>query len=306
MTVSAKAWAESMRVPKKVWYQASPTKLVMADDCGRAHAYRYRDKLRVKNERRSPTLASGSAVAYAVETWLADQSKLMPTEDDLEKLVMEGLAKEFAGYEQDEGAQLMRKFGPGVRRAVTRIPDWMWGGEWYVEKEVTGTFQDDEIGVTVKGRLDQMKFTEEEGVPTIELIDVKTTDTDPLEYVLWTPQLRIYAACLAQMYPERLICYRYVCVPTTPSGKAKVGAEIVFTAAANANTTREILAMARKLGAGDAPRYARRCQWCAYQKICSTIITGGDPKDVIRELFVKRGEEDGNHSEAEREATPVG
>ena len=269
----------------KPWYCASPSELVLADDCSRAHDFRCRQKLRRVGDRRSPTLASGSAVATAVERLLWDMSSVENPKERLSELVKAALAEEFAGDE--EAPKLMKKFLPGVKRAVSRLPDWFWQGTWLVEHDVYGVFENDDLGIRVEGRADMVRLVDEP-VPTVELIDVKTTDTDPMEYVLWSPQLRIYAACLQQMYPDRLVVYRYVCVPTGVSAVAKPGAEFVFTNVAEARAREEILRYAMKLQHDGTPRYARRCAWCSYAPICTAIVTGADPAGIIQEMYVRK------------------
>ena len=48
----------------------------------------------------------------------------------------------------------------------------------------------------------------------IELVDFKTTAQDPGMYMLWEPQITWYAMMLQAEFPDSLIAYRYLCMPT--------------------------------------------------------------------------------------------
>lgn len=127
----------------------------------------------------------------------------------------------------------------------------------------------------------------------LEIVDVKTTANDPLQYLLWTPQLRMYAAMLQQQYPDHLISYRYLCVPTGVKDEAPHSPPFIFTQRAHDETITEILRLARKLSDEAEARYARRCEWCPFSDICKARITGADVEGIIEELYVKREQRGG-------------
>ena len=260
----------------------SPSALILADDCARAHYYRYTQRLRRTDYKRSPTLASGTAVAEVTERWIRNCPGIIPDHDDLILLVRASLLEKF---QQDEDPKANAdKFTPGVLRALQRLPDWLWEAEWYSEEPVEATFSDAELDVVVRGRPDLFRFYVADGVPTCSIVEIKTTDAAPAEYLLWVPQVRIYAAMLQQKCPDHLIAYQYVCVPTAQTADVHLAAEIVFTTAAAEETRQDILRWARRLASTD-PRYARRCSWCEYAPLCMARIAGEDEDGVRAELY---------------------
>ena len=272
----------------------SPSELILADDCSRARNLKYGRRLRPAQDKRSPTLASGTAVHYAVELICRNYGGIQPDEADLVALGEECLADEFRN-DDDGGTANVKKFLPGVTRALSRIPKWLWAGDWLPERDLVGYFDSvnkfDEPWLTVElhGRPDLYRIINDEA-PTVEIIDVKTTETDPLQFLLWSPQLRMYAAMLAQTYPEHLIVYRYVCVPTGVKSVVAEAPAFIFTPESHEKTVTDIIDMSLKLGSVDRPRYSRRCSWGEFAPICTASITGADPEGIIEELYTVREE----------------
>ena len=261
----------------------SPSQLILNDDCSLANHFKYTRRLYVPSLKRWPSLASGTAVSYVAEHLLGEGGKATPPgQSDVEALARECLEDEFKS-DDDGGAANLKKFLPGVIRAVKRIPEWVWQAEWHVEEEVVGHFPVDDLEVVLKCRPDIFRlFTDQEGVEVLEIVDFKTTDYNPLDFMLWSPQIRMYAATLKQHYPTRLIQYRYLCLPTTPSDKsAPWSPPFIFTAATHDKTVKDILRLARKLRLAPEPRYSRRCSFCDFQGVCTTSVTGGDPESYI-------------------------
>jgi len=263
-------------------YSASPSELILADDCTLAHYYRYVEHLRPLTRKVGGPVLSGSAVAQVLETLLWEQRGTVISPEEVRATAAITLHA-LSGNDEVEVA----KYLPGVLRALTRVPDWLVAGNWHVEFDVQGVVEDDEIQVELHGRADQVLFIDDpvEDLHTIRLVDVKTTDHNPMEYVLWTPQLRMYALCLSQMYPDRLVSYQYVCVPTGKTSVGKTGPEVIFTPDMLAATYQEVLTYARTLDAPVKPRYARRCQWCTYKELCMTRIMGGNVDAAARTFF---------------------
>jgi hypothetical protein len=289
-----------------MYISTSPSELTMNDDCSLARDYRYVRGLRPREEKRSPTLASGTAVHYAVEHFTRNYPQTVPDDDDVEALALECLRAEFMG-DDDEGEKNVKKFTAGVKRAVGRIPEWVWKAEWVPERDVSATFYfpctnfgadkmefancPQCLEVELHGRPDLYRtWMTEEDVPVLEIVDVKTTETDPLSFVLWTPQLRMYAAMLFDEVPGAVIQYRYVCTPTAASAKPPVPPAVIFTSQSHARTVSEIGMYAKKLLVEAEPRYSRRCDWCDYKKACAIHITGGDVEGILKEEYSTREE----------------
>jgi hypothetical protein len=285
-------WTHNRRV--------SPSGLVLHDDCSLAAHYRYDLRLSLQEPKANPTMSSGTAVHYAVEHFTLNYGGILPTDDDLEALGRECLLDEFCN-DWDGPDKSVKKFLPGVLRALKRVPEWVWLGDWVSERHVEATFYPPEhdcasgdecltCGVTLHGYPDIFRLRDDEGVPTVEIVDVKTTETDPLQYLLWTPQLRMYAAVLKQMHPNRIIIYRYLCVPTGIGKPTPEPTTFIYTEDAHAETIKEILAYASTWGEPPRPRYSRRCSWCQYKSICMSRMTGANEEGIIRELYGQRDE----------------
>ena len=174
-------------------------------------------------------------------------------------------------------------------RALNKIPDSIWESHWFVERDISGTFGE----VELHGRPDMYRLLD--GLATgyevdrLELIDVKTTKTEPLDSLLCSPQLRYYAAVLQQEHPDRVISYKYLCLPTTGTGPPPHSPAWPFTKAMYEATCKEIASMGEAFNRTRiAPRYSRACSFCEYNLICKNIITGADPVGIIEELFTER------------------
>ena len=302
------AYINVLAVGWSMMITTSPSELVLADDCGRAHDFKYTQRLRLKQEKRGGTLASGTVVHAVIETWCQDLGGTVPAKADLEMRALPLLEDEFRN-DWDGPTKNVKKFFPGVVRALGRVPTWVWEEKaWNVERDVDGFFGQEcttdwlhvinhgrgwssncELGpaVYLHGRPDMWREVNDEA-PTIQILDTKTTDYDPLDFLLWTPQNRWYAAMLAQEFPGRLIEYRYMCLPTAVKDVAAPHSPPwLLTKAGAERAEEEILTYVSKLGGTD-PRYSRRCSWCDFSKICQAIITGADPAGITEELYEVR------------------
>lgn len=290
----------------------SPSELVLADDCSLARDYKYTRRLRLRESKRSPTLASGTAVSYVCEHFMLNYPGEVPPDNDIKALAAESLESEFRD-DDDSGTKNVKKFLPGVCRAVGRVPDSVWLAEWHVEETIEGQLNEEEctykcdecagaackwcdysgwlepLEVVLRCRPDMFRHYTDDGIECVEIVDLKTTDYDPLHFMLWTPQLRMYALVLQQMYPSAQVSYRYLCVPTAASDKkAPHSPPFIFTSKVMERTKVEILRLARKLDNEPEPRYSRRCQWCEFKDICTTRITGGDDEGYLQEHYQER------------------
>ena len=255
----------------------SPSQLETFTDCALKHKYRYGRKLRPIEEKIPPNLASGRAVHTCIE-WafaLTNPSKIVG-ETNLHRAA---LAIDLS----DE--VVVKKYMPGVQRALSHIPDWVWEAKWHVEEGVSISLgQGNELG----GRPDLWRVVEDELQPYVQILDIKTTDHDPLDYVLWSPQLRMYAMMLSATYPELPIEYQYLCVPTSTK-PAKISAPRIFTRRALALTSQQVYGTIRKVEQSDAsPREGRHCAYCDYNIICRARITGADVEGTIKDFYAAK------------------
>tara|TARA_Y100000310_G_scaffold327766_1_gene394637 strand:+ start:1460 stop:2248 length:789 start_codon:yes stop_codon:yes gene_type:complete len=254
----------------------SVSELLTWQKCRRQWGYRYAERLAPLVEKRSWQMASGTAVHYVVETWCRDFPGEVPDLDSMKLRTAESLREDFAT--SDDPNKLLARFGPGVMRALLKIPEWLWKADWFVERDLTGQFGN----VELRGRTD---LVYQEG-NIVTLVDVKTTAVNPIDYMLWDSQNRYYAAMLQQAHPDKLIEYRYFCVPTTGVKPVEQQPPWLFTRKQQAATVDEIVRLAGEMDENKRePRYSRVCAWCPFKAICTILITGGDGESVKRDEF---------------------
>ena len=261
----------------------SVSELLTWQKCRRQWGYRYAERLAPIKESRSWQLASGTAVHYMVETWCRDFPKQIPGLMDMKLRVAECLRDEFKDADNVDG--LLAKYGPGVMRALGKLPEWIWEADWFVEKDVFGRFPAGSPVVEMRGRTDLVYISGD----VVELVDVKTTAVSPTDYMLWDAQIRYYAAMLQQKWPDKLIQYRYMCVPTTGEKPASQAPPWLFTRRQQAATVSEIVELAGEMDTDKrGPRYSRVCAWCPFKDICLVEVTGGDVESVKQEAYYVR------------------
>ena len=281
--------------PESPGLSVSPSELATWNDCQRKWHFRYDQRIEPIDQSRPAPLASGVAVHYVVETICRDFPMEVPTQEDIKLRARDCLTEEFANNNDPE--KQVAKFLPGVLRAINKIPEWVWKSDWFVERDISATFG----RVEIHGRPDMFRLVDGyDAVPQVQIIDVKTTQTEPLEFLLWSPQLRYYAAILQQTYPNRVISYQYLCLPTQGTGDAPYSPLWPFTQAMHQATKMEIAGMAKMVETSNKntdvyksmvkrmPRYTRACSFCDYNPICKNIITGADPKGIVDELYQER------------------
>lgn len=260
----------------------SVSELTTNRDCPRQHHFKYRERLRANHTGSGWQAASGTAVHYVLEQHCRNNMGQPPQKADIEALIFESLNEDFKGDDKK-----IDKFTPGVRRALIKVPDWVWTENWYLEYDIQGYFgppdENSDPEVCLRGRPDVFRVSDD----FVELVDFKTTQTDPLTFMLWTPQIRFYAAMLHQMYPDKLVKYRYMCFPTQGTGSAPMSASWPFTLKAYAQAEREIVKYASEItDEGFAnPHYGRICDWCDFGNICKGIICGMDYESIIKEEY---------------------
>ena len=280
----------------------SPSALMLVNDCTLAYNFNYTQGLRRIGLKRSPTLASGTAVHYAVEQFCQNYPGTKPNPTDLEALGQECLEAEFS-EDEDGGAKNVKKFTPGVKRALGRIPDWVWAENWLVEREESVTLtrakvlwpnSDRPIPTTdtleIHGRPDMYRVVHNAETPFIEIVDVKTTDKDPLPYMLFSPQLRMYSLMLRAKFPGYLIQYQYVCVPTGATATPPHSAPFIFTERLMAQTVAECWRYAEKMEQTPEQRLSLRCDWCDFKPICLQMLAGNSTDSIIADEYLNRAQ----------------
>ena len=269
----------------------SPSELDTYNECPLKHEYRYHRRLDLIGEAPPTYLASGRAVHDLVEHCLHAMSPIT------ENVVVRALYN--AHVPRDSRVELLDEpFNPdpyekavkrlvaGVTRAVEKVPTWIWESEWNSETPIEAQVVS---GVDMHGRPDLWRVVEDDLVSMVDIVDIKTTESDPHDYILWNPQLRLYALMLKRMYPDHVIQYRYVCVPTTTK-KARESAPYLFTNAAFTRTANYVKDTVRKLEAPGLTiaREGRHCNFCSYEKLCKTWVTGGNVDEAIRDFYEAR------------------
>lgn len=269
--------------PKKEIVSVSPSELATWNDCQRKWHYRYDQRIEPIDQSRPAPMASGQAVHFVVETICRDFPNEIPTQEDMKIRARDCLEHEFEhNYEPEKQ---VAKYLPGVMRALNKIPEEIWKKDWHVEIPLSGYFGD----VELHGRPDMYRPYQYAGQKRLDIVDIKTTKTEPLDFLLWSPQLKYYAAILQKEYPPYAINYRYICVPTQGDGPAPHSPAWPFTKAMFEATCKEIESMGRVFNRTKiAPRYSRACSFCEFSPICKNIITGADPQGIIEELYTER------------------
>jgi hypothetical protein len=270
--------------------RVSVSELLKYIDCERAWKHRYVDRLAIINEKRGGPLSSGTAVHYVVEHVCTHTPGEIPPIADVRALANECLEAEFSNSSDPD--KQIKKFLPGVMRAVSKIPDDIWLGDWHIEWDLSTVITvpcEPELPdeqVEFFGRPDLWRWSQD-GV--IELVDVKTTAQDPGMYMLFEPQITYYAVMLQDEYPNALITYRYLCVPTQGDHPAQQAPVWPFTSKQIARARTEISQGLNNMDeAYTQMRRMRRCDWCEFKHICMAEITGADPSGIVKELYKGR------------------
>lgn len=272
----------------------SVTELLDLQRCRRLWYYQHHRRLEPLG--RPHLLASGSAV-HAVVGWAANLLAEGYSRGEIEGWgaeVSEIVLRE--QFELDEYAdEKVAKFLPGVKRAVAKLPDWFWE-DWKWQSEVdlaTEVVSKQGKVVEVRGRADLVGTRHAGG--EIMLVEVKTTDHDPLDYLLWNPQHRFYATMLQMEQSDELVLFKYLCLPTSQGAKAVDRMSWPFSVEQNiaayldlARLVSDWVEFGERGGverAQQSPSYSLSCKFCPCAPICTEILTGGSAADVIEEKF---------------------
>jgi hypothetical protein len=272
--------------------RVSVSELLKYVDCERAWKHRYVDRLAIINEKRGGPLSSGTAVHYVVEHVCTHTPGEIPPVADVRALANECLEAEFSNSSNPD--KQIKKFLPGVMRAVSKIPDDIWLGDWHIEWDLEtkiflgGNDANGWQSETVEffGRPDLWRWSQPD---VIELVDVKTTAQDPGMYMLFEPQITYYAVMLQDEFPDALVTYRYLCVPTQGDHPAQQAPVWPFTSKQIARARAEISQGLNNMDIDYTQmRRMRRCDWCEFKHICMAEITGADPSGIVKELYKGR------------------
>ncbi|MBI4127836.1 MAG: PD-(D/E)XK nuclease family protein, partial [Parcubacteria group bacterium] len=233
--------------------------------------WKYRHEMRLEPLEKDTNMVSGSVVHSTIQEILSGNVD----RKFLELFVHNKLCDEFV-----EDMDKVRKFEPGVLRALRQVPNWVWDTKgWHVEERITMVVD----GVEVVGRPDLFLVNEEEG--TVDIVEFKTTETEPLDFLLWNPQHQYYALMLGtQKYPSFVMRFRYVCLPT--QGKYKEMMPWIFTIKQARMALNELMLLVGEMGRqGVVRNRSRSCSFCDFDKVCATYLTGGDVSSTLMEYY---------------------
>ena len=173
------------------------------------------------------------------------------------------------------------KWGTEWRRAAKHLPAILWEGHWVAEAPVHLAIE----GVHVEGHVDLWRKT----VEGILIIEFKTGNQTPGQYVSWNLQHRAYALAASEMWPGVPVFYAYI-MP----GK-EMATLILFTPAQLRQTRLELEALVREWKADQetapglwTPTYSVLCGYCPLEELCRQVVQGawqvGDGMLQLEEL----------------------
>lgn len=239
--------------------------------CHRQHHFQYVEQLEQLD--RPINFASGTAVHKTIEAIVRKEVTLAASNGYAENYLRE----EFVG--RDNVEVLVKKYLPGVINAISKAPNLINEGEWHVEERIERDCGD----VVITGHPDMYRIHDN----TVDLVEIKTTDNHPLDYLLFNPQHRYYGVMLSEMYPDCVVQFTYVCLPT--QGKAsQLHSPWVFTTAQIDAARREMVETIEEIGRDSKPNYTKGCSYCEYNEICMSMITGSSGEGVKMEKFARR------------------
>ena len=241
--------------------------------CRLKHHFQYDRRLVPMS--RNPLMASGTVVHEMVADRLTENPEAKPAG--------ELLANQFPTDPYAD--EKVKKYLPGVLRAMDRIPPHLYtGGEWVSEKMMEYQPTPD---ITVRMKPDLFRVTDE----TIDLVEIKTTDKDPIDYLLTSPQHEWYGLGLADEYPGRLVTYEYVCIPVGERAKVPLRQQPwIFPLRRMEESKQELVEAVDEMGSGTKPSANRGwwCMSCDFNLICKARVTGGDTEGVIKNSYRER------------------
>ena len=261
----------------------SLTTLLDWNKCQRRHYLAHTRHLRPIE--RAPALGSGSAVDGALQYWLSNFPGEPPAPTQASEIAARFLAREYNDDEAKYG-----RYVKGAVNALSLVPDWVWERKWECQTPVTIPVGEWEV----HGRTDIWGVSDD----GVTLIDFKVSEANPLDLMLWSPQIRYYALALQAMHPDRAVQYKYLLLPTQGK-RAGDPSTWPFTRAQAARTLADLAKLvsdfashqtASLTGSGwwyhARPAYDRSaCGYCPFNPICQAEITGADRLEVERTMF---------------------
>lgn len=231
---------------------------------------------------KDPRMASGSAVHESVQAILEGKA----SRDDTDELTRVKLTEQFPGdpYADEKVA----KYLAGVRRGLSRMPDWVWEeSAWHIEELFTYSTWNDAGELSVRMKPDLYKV----GDDVITIVEIKTTEHDPVDYLLTSPQHEWYGLGLDQRYDHKLISFIYLCVPV--GDRAKVPPPqlpYMFSRRRMDESAIELQEGALRLGEDEKANRGWWCNYCDFKAVCTARVTGGSTEDVIETQYEVRPE----------------
>lgn len=247
--------------------------------CHYKWALQYRRRLQPRE--RNVLMASGSALHESVEAILKGEASLENRNEVAEQRL-------FAQFPNDPYAdEKMTKYLPGVIRGLSRIPAEIWEmGDWHVEELFTYHTYTDDGDLSVRMKPDLYR----EGDDVVTIYEIKTTDHDPVDYLLTSPQHEWYGLGLDQKYEGRkLISFIYLCIPV--GERAKVPPPqmpYMFSRRRMGESLEELRLGTRGLGEDEHPNRGWWCNHCDFKAVCTARVTGGSTEDVIQTQYEER------------------
>ena len=266
----------------------SPSELETWVDCSLKWYYRYSRRLHPNDDIVGGPLVSGRTVHAVVEACLKEKVEWTPymlnralvnatdSNANLEIVNVDIPKRHIDTYKR------VRKYALGVERALDKVPQWVWNEpNWHIEQDLNAMVGD----VHVHGRPDLWRFVDDDLYNIIELWDIKTTEHDPMDYVLWNPQLRLYAAALAQAH-DKTVVYRVLTLPTDQKKPHRTSPPLLFLEEAHQRLIGQVTRAAREIAEGTIiPREGRHCNFCDFKDVCMTRIFGFDTEGFIADNY---------------------
>lgn len=255
--------------------RVSVSEITAWKDCRTKWSYRY--ETAIAKPQNGAMLASGSAVHGTIESVLRGDTPAKHSAAKAEEL----LRAHFEGHHDLQ--RNVDRYLPGVLRALSRFPSWVWEEDWAVETPIDHNFGDVEIW----GIPDVVRV----GADDIVIGEFKSTSNSsktPQDYLLFNPQHRYYAVLLREKY-NLPIYVRYAIAQTGRYGGVNE-AEWLMKERVLDTTKDEMLAAAREIGTLPiVPNYGVGCNYCDYKELCANTITGGGTPDyLISQLYVPK------------------
>lgn len=247
----------------------SVTEILAWNQCHYLHHLRY--VRRLEQLERPERLAIGSAVHDTFADVLTGKVSLGQYEGVAEAHYRSYLVG-LSNIEELVNRNLSRITG-----ALKRVPWATLGNGWKSETRLTVTL--DTLAIT--GKPDLYRVTPD----VIDIVEVKTTDHDPLDYILFNPQHRYYGVLLDELYPGRVVQFVYLCLSDRT---CKTHDPLLLSRGVLDNSRSTLVDLVGKVGTDATPNEGWWCNNCEMKEICEQRIMTGSGEQVIANDFVVR------------------